>query len=61
MAFLLNRSRTTDVYAATDDVTVLSMSESVVREIMKSDPECAATLLLNISKMLCLKLLNRRT
>lgn len=60
MAFLLNRSRTTDVYAATDDVTVLSMSESVVRDIMKTDPECAAALLLNISRMLCLKLLNRR-
>ena len=60
MAFLLDSPRTMDVFAATDDVTVLSLSESIVREIMKTDSECAAALLLNVSKMLCLKLLNRR-
>ena len=60
MAFLLNSPRTMDVYAATDDVRVLSMSESVIREIMKTDSECAAALMLNVSKMLCRKLLNRR-
>ena len=59
MAFLLNSPRTMDVFAATDDVKVLSLSESIVREIMKTDSECAATLLLNVSKMLCLKLLHR--
>ncbi len=59
MAFLLNTARTMDVVAATDDVRILSLSESIIKEIMKSDPESAAALLLNVSKMLCLKLLKR--
>jgi hypothetical protein len=59
MAFLLNSARTMDVYAATDDVQILSLSESIIREMMKSDSASAATLLLNVSKMLCLKLLNQ--
>ena len=60
MAFLLDSPRTMDVYAATDDVKVLSLSESIVREIMETNSDCAAALLLNVSKMLCLKLLDRR-
>lgn len=57
MAFLLERPRSKDVYAATDGVRVLSLSEHTLRQMIKSDPAIAAHLLLNISKMLCLRLL----
>jgi hypothetical protein len=57
MAFLLERPRSRDVYAATDGVRVLSLSESTLRRMIGSEPAVAAHLLLNISKMLCLRLL----
>ena len=56
MAFLLERPRTMDVYAATDGCRVLSLSEGTLRKTIDSDPEVAAHVLLNISKMLCLRL-----
>lgn len=57
MAFLLERPRSADVYAATDDARILSLSEAQLRAMIKSDPAIAAQLLLNISKMLCLRIL----
>ncbi len=57
MAFLLERPRSMDVYAVTDNVRVLSLSETTLRKMIENDAEVAATLLLNISKMLCLRLL----
>ncbi len=57
MAFLLGQPRSMDVYAATDGVRVLSLSETTLRKTIDTDPEVAAKLLLNISKMLCLRLL----
>ncbi len=57
IAFLLGQPRSADVYAATDGVRVLSLSEGTIRELMESDPGVAARLLLNISKILCLRLL----
>jgi CRP-like cAMP-binding protein len=60
MAFLLERPRSKDVYAATDGVRVLSLSEATLRQLIKSDPAIAAQLLLNISKMLCLRILKDR-
>ena len=59
MAFLLERPRSKDVYAATDGVRVLSLSESTLRQMITSDPAVAAHLLLNISKMLCLRILKQ--
>jgi CRP-like cAMP-binding protein len=59
MAFLLERPRSRDVYAATDGVRVLSLSESNLRELIASDAPIAAQLLLNVSKMLCIRLLKR--
>jgi len=56
VAFLLERPRSADIYAATDDARVLSLSESNLRKLIESDPEFAAQLLLNISKILCLRL-----
>jgi len=45
------------VYAATDGVRVLSLSEGTIRKLIETDPGVAARLLLNISKILCLRLL----
>jgi len=57
MAFLLEQPRSMDVYAATDDVRVLSLSERMLRDLIAHDSAVAAKLLLNISKMLCLRFL----
>ncbi len=59
MAFLLERPRSKDVYAVTDGVRVLSLSEATLRQLIKSDPGVAAHLLLNISKMLCLRIMKQ--
>ncbi len=56
MAFLLEHPRTADVYAATD-ARVVSLSEGTLRKAIASEPEIAAQLLLNISKMLCHRVL----
>jgi hypothetical protein len=56
MAFLLERPRTLDVYAASDGVRVLSLSESRIRTMVTEDPGVAAKLLFNISKMLCVRI-----
>lgn len=60
MAFLLERPRTRDVFAATDGTRILSLSEANLRSMIKTDPAVAAHLMLNISKMLCLRLLRER-
>ncbi len=57
IAFLLGRPRSADVYAATDGVRVLSLSESTIREMIESDPSVAARLMLNIAKILCVRIL----
>jgi hypothetical protein len=57
IAFLLGQPRSADVYAATDGVRVLSLSEGTIRKLIESDPRVAARLMLNISKVLCLRLL----
>jgi CRP-like cAMP-binding protein len=56
IAFLLEQPRSADVFAATD-ARVLSLSEGTVRKLIDSHPEVAAHLLLNVSKMLCRRLI----
>jgi Cyclic nucleotide-binding domain len=56
IAFLLEQPRSADVFAATD-ARILSLSEGTVRELIESDPAVAAHLLLNVSKMLCRRIL----
>ena len=60
MAFLLEQPRSSDVYAATDGARVLSLSEAKLRKMINDEPAIAAQLLLNISKMLCLRILKDR-
>ena len=56
MAFLLERPRTLDVYAASDSARVLSLSEHTIRAMVAEDPAVAAKLLFNISRMLCVRI-----
>ena len=57
MAFLLERPRSFDVDAATDNARVLSLSEGALRTMIAEDATIAAKLLLNLSRMLCVKLI----
>jgi len=59
MAFLLEQPRVVDMYAATD-CRILSLSEGTVRKAIDSDARGAAHLMLNIAKILCLRLLHTR-
>ncbi len=56
MAFLLETPRSFDVDAATEDTRILSLSEGALRRMIAEDTTIAAKLLLNLSKMLCVKL-----
>jgi hypothetical protein len=60
MAFLLERPRTLDIYAASDSARVLSLSESTLRRMVTDDPVVAAKLLLNLAKMLCVRMIKAR-
>lgn len=57
MAFLLERPRAFDVDAATDHTRILSLSEGALRTMIAEDATIAAKLLLNRSRMLCVKLI----
>jgi len=57
MAFLLESPRSADVFVATNGTRVLSLSESNLKKLSADDPQLAAKLLLNLSKLLCYKLL----
>ena len=56
IAFLLGRPRSADVYAVADGTRVLSLSESSLHKLISEEPEVAAKLLLNVSRMLCWRL-----
>ena len=61
LGFLLNSPRTADVYAVSDDVQLLSLDEKVLRDLIASDAADAAQLLLNVSRVLCLRLVELRS
>jgi GNAT superfamily N-acetyltransferase len=56
-AFLLERPRSFDVDAVADGTRILSLSEGALRRMITEDATIAAKLLLNLSKMLCVKLI----
>ena len=58
MAFLLERPRSLDTFAATHGTRVLSLSERRLRTMIAEDSLVAAKLLMNISKMLCVRLIH---
>jgi hypothetical protein len=57
VAFLLGLARQSDVYAATPGVRVLSLSDGTLRKLLADEPSVAAKVLLNISRMLCGRLI----
>ena len=57
MAFLLETTRSCDVDAATDDTRILSLSEGALRRMIAEDATIAAKLLLNLAKMLSVRLI----
>jgi hypothetical protein len=60
IAFLLERPRSFDVDAVTDGTRILSLSEGALRKMIGEDATIAAKLLLNLSKMLCVRLIRAR-
>ena len=58
MAFLLEQPRSAHVDAATN-CRILSLSEGTIRQSITADPEVAAQLLLNVSKILCKRVLEK--
>ncbi len=57
MAFLLDLPRQSDVYAATPGVRILALSDGTLNKLIAEEPALAAKLLLNISRMLCGRLI----
>ena len=58
MAFLAGTPRSADVVAVSDDVRVLGLSESEIRKVIDTNPEIAAMMMLNVSKILCRRISN---
>ena len=56
MAFLLEQPRWADTYAVADGTRVLSLSEHTLRQMIADDPTLAAKLLMNIARMLAVRL-----
>ena len=63
IAFLLKSQRHVDVFAASNEVRLLALSQSSFDELAETKPRLALTLTLNLSRVLCSKLegLHRRT
>jgi CRP-like cAMP-binding protein len=59
MAFLLEQPRSRDVFAATDGTRVLSLSDGHLRRLIDREPRAAALLLMNLSRMLCFRLITQ--
>lgn len=58
IAFFLGLPRTLDVFAATEDVKIISLSETTLRGLMDNHPQVAAKMLQNVAKMLCFRLVS---
>jgi predicted GNAT family N-acyltransferase len=59
IAFLHGVPRTVDVVARAPGVLLLALNESVLRSLLRDDPEIAARVLLNMARGLALKLARR--
>ncbi len=56
VAFLLESERTADVFAVSDDVRLLELSEATLRTLLRQDPMLAARVSLGLARALCWKL-----
>ncbi|HEY3352114.1 MAG TPA: GNAT family N-acetyltransferase [Polyangia bacterium] len=58
IAYLMQAPRTANVYAATDDVRIVSLREKALAELREGNPDVAARLFENLSRILCQKLVS---
>ncbi len=58
LAFLLHADRLSDVYAASEDVQVLSLNEKAVLGLMENEPAIASRLFYNLSKVVGAKMVS---
>jgi hypothetical protein len=56
LAFLLEQPRAADTYAIEDGTRILSLSEKTLRQMISDDPTVAAKLLMNIARMLSVRI-----
>ena len=56
LAFLLEQPRAADTYAIEDGTRILSLSEKTLRQMIADDPTVAAKLLMNIARMLSVRI-----
>ena len=59
IAFLHEVTRSADIFAASDSVRLLSLSESSIRKLLETDAPAAYQLMLNLAKSLAKKLIDR--
>jgi hypothetical protein len=60
IGFLLDSPRSADVYAQSEGVRILSLDERILRRLIEADPAASAKILLNLSRILCLRLLETK-
>jgi CRP-like cAMP-binding protein len=60
IAFLLQGRRTADVYAVTPGVRILALRQKALTQLIESESQMAARFLLNLSRILCVKLAGGR-
>ena len=58
LAFLLHAERLSDVYAATEDVQILSLNEKAVLGLIENEPAIASRLFYNLSKVIGVKMVS---
>jgi CRP-like cAMP-binding protein len=59
ISFLHEVPRSADIYAASDGVRLLSLSESSIRKLLETDASAAYQLMLNLAQSLAKKLIDR--
>jgi CRP-like cAMP-binding protein len=59
ISFLHEVPRSADIYAASDGVRLLSLSESSIRKLLETDASAAYQLMLNLAQSLATKLIDR--
>jgi len=57
LAFLLGVHRTADIYADSDDVQLLQLSESRLRKIVEQDPQTGVLFYANLARILALRVI----
>jgi predicted GNAT family N-acyltransferase len=59
LAFLAHAERLSDVYAASEDVRILSLNEKVILSLLDDEPAIASRLFYNLSKVVAARMVSR--